>query len=215
MDAFITVLKHNEQNPSVWHPRHPPVVWTHLPFAILLAGTYLAFADGTVGQQGYFLVMIGLYLSSTAYHTWRPDWLIRFADQTLISWYIIVTPLPFVYHNPAAVTYIVVAMAASAANKWYAWERNCTDGSLVFFSLGAVSTLLVFLVGLPTADVSCLSAAGVAVQLSIVCFVGKLLIYHFQKLRLIPGYWEAPESGHFVLAIGVTIYTAVVLVNPV
>lgn len=216
MSSFHTnLLAHREKDPSATHPRHPLVVFCHLPYAAALIFAYLTLADRTFGQTFYFVITVGLYACSAAYHTFRPNRTLRFMDQTLISWYVIVTPLPLIYHEPWALPLCFSLMGTTLLSKWYEWEPDYRAGSQVFFSLGALSALLVFQFGLPAAGLQPLGAAGLWIVIAIVCFICKLVIYHFRKARLIPDIWESPESGHFVLAIGVTIYTGIILIYPV
>ena len=206
-------LAHRDVSPGLRRPRHPLVVFCHLPYAALLILTYI-FSMKTVGQTMYFLVAIGLYLSSAAYHAWRPDRLLRAVDQTLISWYVLVTPAPFVYHEPWALPALAIMMVITALNKWYEWEPGFKIGSLVFLTLGVISTGVMVIFGLPTIGTDLLGPIGLLTMLAVACFIAKLIIYHFE-LGLIRGFWEAPESGHFVLSVGVTIYSAIVILNPV
>ena len=96
-------LRHNEENPSIYHPREPLVAYCHIPFAVLIGIVYFVFAQNNVGQNWYFGVTVGLYASSTAYHTVRPSKVLRIIDQIMIAGYVLVTPLPFVYQETWAV----------------------------------------------------------------------------------------------------------------
>lgn len=213
--SFYHLLVHCEEHPSLTRPRHPLVVFFHLPYALALVLAYGVFAEKTAGQTLYFAVAIVLYLVSAANHVWKPNRFLRFVDQTMISWYVLVTPLPFVYHESWALLALGTMMTLMAINKWYEWESSLEASSLVFFGLGAISASLVFGFGLPTIGVNFVSYTSFWVVVAIACFIGKLVIYHYGKLRLIPNVWEAPESGHSVLAMGITIYTTIVLLNPV
>ena len=81
--ALYDFLAHSEESPGLRRPRHPLVVFCHLPYAVMLILAY-TFTAKTIGQTIYFLVAILLYLSSTAYHAWRPNRILRAVDQTLI-----------------------------------------------------------------------------------------------------------------------------------
>lgn len=212
--SLYEFLAHSEERPSFVRPRHPLVVFCHLPFAILLAAAYVAFAEKTTGQTLYFLVTVGLYLSSTAYHAWRPDRFLRAFDQTMISWYVLVTPIPLIYHVPWALPVLAGMMILTALNKWYEWEPGFEVGSLVFLGLGVGCTFVAFGMGLPQIGASLTSPTSLWMMVAVACFIGKLAIYHFE-LRLVPNFWEAPESGHFILSVGVGIYSTIVILNPV
>lgn len=215
MTDLSDFLAHHEDNASLKRLRHPLVVLFHIPYALVLTAVYFYIAERTIGQTVYFNVTIGLYLSSAAYHAWRPNWTLRFVDQTMISWFVVATHLPFTHHEPWALPFTLFFMVITAMNKWYEWEPHHTVGSIVFFALGSLSTALVIFVGFPAIDSHVMSTTGFLVFLAIVCFIGKLIIYQYSKLRLVPNIWESPESGHCVLALGVTIYTTVVVLNPV
>lgn len=208
---IYNLLAHHEEGPGV---RHPLVVGFHIPYAIALFLVYVFFSKHTLGQSIYFIVVIGLYGSSAAYHAWRPEKLLRFADQTMISWFVLATPMPFIYQESWALPYFLTMCTLTAVCKWQNWEKDDTVGALVFFGLGAFSALLMLTAGMPNIGATTWSYEGLVLFLAIACFIGKLLIYHFQW-HLFPDIWEAPESGHFVLSCGVTIYTILVVQYPV
>jgi len=133
----------------------------------------------------------------------------------MISWYVIVIPMPFIYQYAWAAPLTVLLLVLTAFNKWYEWEPDYTVGTIVFFALGAISAGLVICFGLPAIEATLRSVPGFWVIVSIVCFIGKLIIYQYRKLHLVPNVWESPESGHFVLSLGVTIYTLVIVFYPV
>ena len=215
------LLAHNEENSSLTHPLHPIVVYCHLAYISVLLVVWGLWTDKTPGQNLYFLMTIGLYISSAAYHTWKADPLsrfgkfLRFIDQTMISWYILVLPMPYLYQEPWTLPVLLSMMVLTAANKWYEWEPNYMFGSLVFFGLGAVSFVLVITLGLDAIDTSIVSWAGLGVIGATAFFIGKLHIYRKRKGNLIPNVWESPESGHCVLSGGVSIITLIIIMNPV
>lgn len=215
MQYLVKVLEHHEVNPSLSRLRHPIVVLFHLPFVVSLLSVYFIFTHQTVGQTIYFMVAGGLYLSSAAYHTWKPNWFLRFVDQTMISWYIVVIPMPFIYQESWSLPLISVFLVLTALNKWYDWEPNASTGAMVFFGLGSISAFIVLLLGLPIIGAPIWSVPGFWVIASAFCFIGKLIIYQYRKLHLVPNVWESPESGHMVLSLGVSIYTSVVVLYPV
>ncbi len=210
------LLSHKEEGGGI---RHPLVVICHVPFAVVLFCLYVLATDKTAGQTIYFAVLIGLYASSTAYHTWRPDRLLRFADQTMISWYVLVTPMPFIHTKWWAWPLFIGLATLTAANKWREWEPNYQTGSLIFLLIGVLSSGLMLFAGLPNVGATGWELAYVlaVVVSSIGLFLAKLAIYHYQMRwpRFLPGVWEAPECGHFVLAMAVSIYTSLVVAYPV
>lgn len=209
---ITTLLMRREHGATI---RHPLIVFCHLPFALLLTLVWMFLSDWTVGQTLYFASTVWLYFTSAAYHTWRPSWQLRFFDQTAISWYVLVTPIPFIYHEWWALPMFFSLAFISTLNKWYEWEPNWQTGTWCFLGLGVLSTTLLFTSGMSALGVGLWSIeAGVATT-AILLFVLKLLIYSFEGPVLIRGYWEAPELGHFVLALGVVTYTYLVVMYPV
>ncbi len=202
------LLAHHEDHLSLWWPRHPIVVYCHLPFLAMLGAIYATTAM-TLGQTLTFLVMGTLYVSSAAYHTWRPNRWLRTVDQTMISWFIVTTPLPWLYQHQWFVMLWLTLFAVTAVGKWYRLERSWGQEKITFFALGALSTLLVFTVGLPETGTPPVSATGGLVALSVLLYIGKLLTYHFQW-RLIPKYLEAPELGHWQCGMATTVFAFVI-----
>ncbi len=199
---------HHEEYPGFWRPRHPIVVYCHLPFLAVLGAIYATTAM-TAGQTLTFLVMGSLYMSSAAYHTWRPNRLLRTVDQTMISWFIVTTPLPWLYHHQWFILFWLTCLAVTAVSKWYRLERSWGQEKITFFALGALSTLLVFTVGLTETNTPIMSRTGCLVSLSILLYIGKLLTYHFQW-QLIPKYLEAPELGHWQCGMATTVFAFVI-----
>lgn len=210
---FNTLLAHCEENPSLTQLRHPLVVLFHIPYMAMLGLMYWIYAESNFGQNLYFLITVCLYLSSAVYHACRPNRLLRIIDQIMISAYVVVTPIPFLYQEPMALWVFAFVMSALIFYKYH--ETSWKIGTMIFLGLGIISSLLVIFLGLPAIDSSLYSWTGFWLITSISCFIFKLHIYHFEKLKLIPNVWESPESGHFVLSLGVTIYTIIVLANPV
>jgi len=175
---------------------------------------FLAWAEKTTGQSLYFLITIGLYTSSAAYHTWRPNKFLRFVDQTMISWYVLVIPMSLLYHELWALPIFAGAAMLTAVSKWYRWESSYKVEATIFFTIGAISALLVIGFGLPTIGVARLSVVGWWVVVAIILFVVKLVIYYCQ-LSLIRGVIEPPELGHAVLWMPVSIFSTIVLIYPV
>lgn len=213
--SSLELFFHNEENPCLRSPRHPLVVFFHIPFALVLLGIYLTLPESTSGQTLYFWITICLYVSSAAYHAWRPNWLLRFVDQTLIAWYIVVLPVPFLYQEIWALPVLLLMLVLTAANKWFLWEPNYTAGSIIFFALGLSSFILVTTLGLKVLGTGFVSVQGISVCVATGFFIGKLYIYQKRKGRWIRNIWESPESGHCVLSVGVIIYTLLVTFNPV
>jgi predicted membrane channel-forming protein YqfA (hemolysin III family) len=213
--SIPVLFAHHEENPSIARPRHPLVVFFHLPYAVALMFAYIVLSEKTTGQTIYFMATIGLYLSSAAYHTWKPNHFLRFIDQTMISWYVLATSIPFIYHEPWALPALAIMMSLTAINKWCQWEPDFETGSAIFFGLGAASAMIMFMFGLPAIGASVVSQTSFALIAAITFYIWKLVIYHYGKFKLIPNVWETPESGHFVLSIGVTIYPVIGLLNPV
>lgn len=213
--SLIRLLCHHEDCIGL---RHPIVVLCHIGFIILLAIAYLYFSNQTIGQTIYFIIAIALYVSSCLYHAYRPDRVLRFVDQTMISWFTLATPVPFVYHNNTIMSLLAILAALTIANKWFEWEPNPEEnhkvGTMIFFGLGMVSTFIMLTVGFPAMGAEIFSGLGLLLAAAIFFFVLKMLIYAFQW-HLLPNLWEATESGHFVLAIGVTIFTFLVIGNPI
>ena len=207
------LLVHNEEKPTIKSPRHPLVVFCHLPFALCILIAYL-FTATTLGQTILFFVTFGLYLSSTAYHAWRPNRFLRFIDQTMISWFVLATPVPFVYQNTDSMLLLGTLATLSVFSKWYQWEPNFGTGSVVFLCLGSVSTFLMLTVGLPNIGADWLSIEAVCVYAAILFFIIKLVIYHYE-IGLIHNVFESPELGHCVLSIGVVIILYLAATCPV
>lgn len=216
LQSIERLLSHKEE--GAW-ARHPLVVLCHVPFALALLALHLLVAEKTAGQTAYFLVAVGLYTSSTFYHAWKPNRLLRFTDQTMISWYVLATPMPFVYQEWWAWPFFIGLATLTAISKWREWEPDFQTGSLIFFLIGVLCSWLVLFVGLPNIGATGWEKAGVlaVVMVSIGLFLAKLAIYHFQWRwpRFLPGVWEAPECGHCVLAQAVMIYTFLVISYPV
>lgn len=177
----------------------------------------MVYSDQTLVQTVYFTITVGLYMSSTAYHYLRPNALLRFIDQTMISWYILVAPLPFVYHEPWAIPLFVILAVLSVINKWFGFERDDDVGSWIFLGQGVLSAGVMFTFGFENMGVAIWSSVGLAVVVAIICFVGKWAIYHFQMniTRRFPNVWEPTEMGHCVLSWGVTIITLLVITYPI
>lgn len=205
---------HNEENPNLSHPRHPIVVYSHLAYISLLAFVFLVWTEKTAGQTLYFLITIGLYTSSAAYHTWRPNRFLRFVDQTMISWFTIVIWMPFLYQEFWALPLFAGIATLTAMCKWYQWEPNYKAESMIFFTIGATSALMVIVLGLPVIGVGFHSMVGFWILVTIVLFIAKLVIYYFQ-FSLIRDVIESPELGHAVLWVPVTIFTTIVVLYPV
>lgn len=210
---IYALLVHNEEKPTLKNPRHPLVVLCHIPFAVCLLIAYL-FTATTPGQTILFLVTFGLYLSSTAYHAWRPNWFIRFVDQVMISWFVLAIPVPFVYHNPDIMSLLGTLATLSILNKWYQWEPNFEAGSVVFLCLGGISTFLMLTVGLPNIGADFFGLEAVYLYAAILFFVAKLVIYHYE-IGLIRNVFESPEFGHCTLSIGVVLILYLAATNPV
>jgi len=168
----------------------------------------------TLGQTILFLVTIGLYLSSAAYHAWRPDRLLRFIDQTMISWFVLATPVPFVYHNVDIMLLLGALATLSVLNKWYQWEPSSEAGSVVFLCLGSISAFLMLTVGLPTIGADLLSFEAACVYVAILFFVIMLVIYHYE-FGLIRNVFDWPECGHGSLVLGVVILLDLTAAYPV
>ena len=226
--ALTGLPAHNEETPDLYHPRHPIVVYCHLAYISLLVLVWGLWADKTPGQNLYFLITIGLYSSSAVYHTWRPNAFLRFVDQTMISWYVIVIPMPLIYHEPWAIPLALLLMAFTAISKWYGWEdklaakicwlkpkQNYLVGAFIFFTLGAFSFILVVTYGFAAIGVDKLSWTGCWVVIATTCFIGKLYFYTSGKGKLIRNVWETPETGHFILSQGNNIWKVIAVINPV
>jgi len=168
----------------------------------------------TLGQTILFLVTFGLYLSSMAYHAWRPNRFLRFIDQTMISWFVLATPVPFVYQNTDSMLILGTLATLSVFSKWYQWEPNFETGSVVFLCLGGVSTFLMLTVGLPNIGADLQSFEAASVYAAILFFVIKLVIYHYE-IGLIRNVVESPELGHFTLSIGVVVILYLAATCPV
>lgn len=212
------LLLYNEEALDYYHPRHPLIVYCHwvlVPLLLLAAVTYTLYVQvPTVGQAVYIAVAIGLYLSSTAYHTWRPNRKLWFFDQAFIACYILATAVPWVYREFWAVTLLGILAVAVVVFKWHKGERVSTViQSITFLGLGAVSLSLVLWVGLPAAELSLGSWHGFILLFCLFCFIGKLAIYH-SHVVVIENLITPAELGHFVLAIGVISYTGMVFANP-
>lgn len=203
----ITLLAHHEEHPSWWRPRHPIVVYCHLPFLVVLAGIYAGSAM-TLGQTLTFLVMGGLYVSSAAYHTWRPSVLLRIIDQTMIRWLIVSTPLPWLYQEEWFQTLWIILLSGTAISAWYQGEHRLGLEKLTFMALGVLSTLLVFAVGLPLHGEATFGQTGLLVWLTIALYLAKLLVYHRQP-KPVPGYLEGPEIGHWFCGMATTVFALV------
>ena len=210
---IYTLLVHNEEKPTFRSPRHPLVVYCHLPFALCVLIAYL-FTAGTLGQTILFLVTIGLYLSSAAYHAWRPNRFLRFVDQTMISWFVLATPVPLVYHNADSMLVLGTLATLSVLNKWYQWEPNFETGSIVFLCLGGISTYMMLFVGLPVIGADLLSLEAVWVYAAIIFFIIMLAIYHY-KIGLIRNVFDAPECKHCALSFGVVLILYLAATCPV
>jgi hypothetical protein len=206
-------LFHNEEKPTITSPRHPLVVFCHLPFAVCIVIAYLL-TTMTLGQTILFLITFALYLSSAAYHAWRPDRFLRFIDQTMISWFVLAIPVPFVYHNTDIMLLLGTLATLSVLNKWYQWEPSFAAGSIVFLCLGSISTFVMLTVGLPTIKADLLSFEAVCVYAAILFFMIKLVIYHYE-IRLVRNVLESPELGHCALSVGVIIILYLTATNPV
>ena len=207
------LLVHNEEKPTIKSPRHPLVVFCHLPFAVCILIAYL-FTATTPGQTILFLVTFGLYLSSAAYHAWRPNRFLRFVDQTMISWFVLATPVPFVYHNTDIMLLLGTLATLSVLNKWYQWEPSFEVGSVVFLCLGGISTFLMLTVGLPNIGADLLSFEAACVYAAIIFFIIMLVIYHYE-IGLIRNVFDTPECKHFALSIGVVIFLYLAATCPV
>lgn len=215
---LFDLLLHNEGDLNYYRPRHPLVVYCHLALVPLLLLASLIYAlwiqVPTIGQLIYISVAVGLYVSSTAFHTWRPNRKLWFYDQAFIAWYILATAVPFVYRDFWASLLLVLLAVLILVVKWREGERvNMFIQSMTFLGLGAVSLSLVILVGLPAANLSFDSWLGLAIMFSVICFMAKLAIYNSQII-VIENLITPCELGHFVLAIGVISYTGVVFANP-
>ncbi len=220
---------HNEENPDLHHPRHPIVVYCHLAYiSLLILVSYLLWGHMSPGLVLYILIKICLYNSSAAYHTWRPSRFLRFVDQTMISWYVIVIPMPLIYHEPWALPMILSLMTLSAISKWYGWEEKLAAriswlkpkqaylvGALFFFATGSLSFALVVTFGFAAIGVDALSWTGFWIVVATTCFIGKLYFYTSGKGKLIWNVWETPESGHCILSVGASITSLVFILNPV
>lgn len=203
----ITMFAHHEQHPSWWRPRHPIVVCCHLPFLAVLGVIYNTTAM-TTGHTLTFLVLGGLYLSSAAYHTWRPNQLLRVVDQTMISWFIVTVPLPWLSHEPWFQLLWLALLAATATNNWYHPTPRPGVEKLTFLALGALSAVLVLWVGLPLYGESAVGQTGVLVWFTITLYLGKLLVYH-KQWSLVPRYIEAPELGHWLCGMATSLFAFV------
>lgn len=224
------LLRHHEERPNVseLRLRHPMIVTFHLAYICLIGMVYTQFSTKTSGQNLYFMVMIGLYLSSAAYHTWRPNSTLRFIDQTMIGWYVHILPYPLIYHEPWALPLTLSLMAMTAISKWYDWEGKLANqidwlipekhyliGAITFFLFGALSFGLVITYGFSAINVELVSITTFWLLLATVCFIGKLYFYTSRKGELIKNVWETPESGHFSLAQGNNIYMILVILYAV
>lgn len=213
---FSKFLVHHEDNPCPEKLlfRHPFVVFFHLPYVVLLGFMYLGLSQKTTGQTIYFATAVGLYLSSAAYHAWRPNSALRIVDQIMISAYVLSTSLPFLYQKPLAIPAFFVCLTLIGLYKCREQESDWKRGAWIFFWLGAVSAFLLVTFGFPIIGASLFSTTGFWLLVVIACFIGKLIIYRYE-IKWIPKFWEAPESGHFILSIGVTIYSSLVIIYPV
>jgi len=217
-NKLFVLLLHKEEDFNYYRPRHPMIVYCHLalvPLLLLAALIYALWIQvPTIGQLIYLGVAIGLYLSSTAFHTWRPNRRLWFFDQTFISWYILATAVPWVYRDLSASLLLLGLAVVVLIFKWYEGEKiNMFFQSLVFLGLGAISFSLVIWVGLPAANLSLNSGYGLMMLFCLFCFVAKLAIYN-SEIVVIENLITPAELGHFVLAIGVISYTGVVFANP-
>lgn len=212
------LLLYNEETLDYYHPRQPMIVYCHWVqvLLLLLAGfAYTLFVRvPTVGQTIYLGVAVGLYLSSTAYHTWRPNRKLWFFDQAFIACYILATAVPWVYREFWAMLLLGTLAVVVIIFKWHESGRvNMFIQSITFLGLGAVSLGLVILVGLPAAELSLGSWHGLTIMFCVFCFIAKLAIYN-SHIVVIENLITPAELGHFVLAIGVISYTGMVFANP-
>lgn len=211
MRSFTTealgFLVHHDEHPTLWQPRHPITLCIHVPPAALLFLLY----DRTMPleQTFAFLVMAGLYFSSAAYHTWRPNRLLRQIDQLMISWFVVTTPLPWLYHKPWFIVLWLGLLATTAVTKWYQTESSGQE-KITFFALGALSALLVLLFGLPEQGESLISWKALWVILTVALYIGKLTVYHYQWY-LVRNYVEAPELGHLLCGAATSSYTLLIV----
>ncbi len=215
---LVLLLVHNERDLNYYRPRHPMVVYCHLALvpllllATLVYGLYVQVP--TVGQLVYLSVAVGLYTSSTAYHTWSPNRKLWFYDQAFIAWYILATAVPWVYREFWASLLLIILAIVVLVLKWREDERvSVLFQSMTFLGLGAVSLSLVIMVGLPAANLAFASWPGLIIVISVLCFMAKLAIYN-RQIVVIEKLITPAELGHFVLAIGVISYTGVVFANP-
>jgi len=210
---IYSALIHNEDTPNLRSPRHPLVVIFQLSFAVgvLVAYTYTA---RNLGQTILFFVTIGLSLSTVAYHMWRPNRFLRFVDQTMISWFALATPVPFVYHDPYIMLLLGTLALLSVLNKWYEWEPSFEVGSIVFTCLGLISMFLLVTVGLPRIGADLLSFEAQLMYATFVYFILKLIIYHYE-IGLIRKLIESPEFGHIVIMVATSHILFLSAIRPV
>lgn len=213
---FSEFLVHHEENPRPEKLifRHPFVVFFHIPYVIALTFTHFVLSQQTLGQTIYFTAIIGLYLSSAAYHAGRPNNALRIIDQIMISAYIMSIPMPFLYHEPLAILAFCICLILVIRYKCREQEEDWKAGALVFVGLGAVSWMLVVVFGLPIIGQSLFSLTSLWVMIATAFFISKFIVYRYE-IKWIPKFWEAPEMGHFLLSIGATIYSYLVIIYPV
>lgn len=216
LQAIGNLLSHKEEGRGI---RHPLVFTFNVTLLAVVSLLFMTVAEKNAGQTVYFLTLLGLLASSAAYHTWKPGRFLWFLDQTMISLYILATPMPFVHQEWWAWPLFVAMACMTVVNKWVGWEPNYKVGSLVFLLIGILSGVQVFFIGLPNIGVSGreMFLALLIMAASTGMFIGKLGIYHYQfhwpKLRR--DIWGPAECGHFTLIHAITTSVYVVISYPV
>ena len=208
-------FSHHEKNLSLINPRHPLVFVGHVFFIVLLICIFGIWSDMNPGQMLYLAVTVGLYISSAMYHTFNPDSFLRVVDQTMISAYVMVIPMPFLYQRPHAFIIYFVLVIGMLIYKIFEGQKYLHRAGWIFMGIGAGSAILTATLGFDAIGQNLISWAGVLMVTSIVFFLLKLAIYESEKLNFIPGLWETPESGHSVLAIAVVLHSCLVINYPV